>query len=115
MTSLPDPTDNGTPEQGIPNKLTPRPDNLVADPLVRAVIRGTSTADLYELCAAVLTELNQRGERIEGYGTESPDPGVAGRYASVHAEGDRWRAVFYTEETAEDASRQFGGNPLGTA
>ena len=113
MTSiLPQTPDESTPEQ--------QPTNLVLDLEVRDMVERTSTADLYELAADVLAELDRRGQRLGAIVGEEwapklppdgefiPLKGIGGDLGAIDHGAAGWSASYYTEECAEDASRQFG-------
>ena len=120
MTIIPDPADNGTPEQG---REFPAARAEIAD-----LINRTSTADLYDLLAATLTELDARGQRIgavvlEQWAPKLPPGGefipllaLGGELASIdHQDGDGWSAAYYTEDAAEEAAAQYGAGQQGGA
>jgi hypothetical protein len=70
-----------------------------------------TTAALYDLVAAALTELKTREDASGEGGLDLEDVHIIARYADIrwHAEDHKFVAVFYAEASAELASEETGG------
>jgi hypothetical protein len=71
--------------------------------LTHALLPTLSTADMLDVLAGVLNELDRRGGNLSFKG------GVETQWADVsHDRDGKYRAVYYTEGSAEDADRSIG-------
>jgi hypothetical protein len=78
--------------------------NITADMTVRGLLPSLCTADIHDVLADCLNELNRRDGELE-----LSTRGVTSQWADVSERDGRFRAVYHDLCYAEDASKPVGG------